>query len=545
MLRRLREQGVPTAPFYWLVGNAADPAVAEHFKSGKGHLAQKHYFDTLGDTFASITGSVVFLTSVDAELYGEVSRNFAAFSHRLTVGLDSGVSTRDTQVVRQNLASETDVPTWRKLRGAWTAWVSNENALRFYRPLMSQGAKKFAEDVGRLADQGEYFDAFQMAGNLSVRVVGTSAFGLDFDCPLTDIKGLDIPRSCPFANMSHLVKTFQLSAEPSKNPHVVLRMFFPLLAPWLRPAVPLLMDSAIARDSLASRTLLLSVSEQLLRAAKEGGGQGPAQSGSFFDIMHRSSADRKFPMTDDQTIAQVWTFIFGASETSSTALSYAIFLLARHPEAQERVREEIAEVTGGQEPSIERLSEFVYLDLVVKECLRLYPPTATNSRSCVADCVVRDGAGRELRLEKGTEVLFSLRYLHRSPKYWTDPEAFKPERFAPGPDGRPQEPSHPYAYSPFGVGPRSCIGQRFATEEVKIALIHLLRGFRLEPMPGQPDELDIRVSITATPVDGVWVRAVRDEARPRPKGRAKGSSQAGDGTEWADARSAPTTPRGA
>lgn len=64
-------------------------------------------------------------------------------------------------------------------------------------------------------------------------------------------------------------------------------MFFPLLAPWLRPAVPLLMDSAIARDSLASRTLLLSVSEQLLRAAKEGGGQGPAQSGSFFDIMHR------------------------------------------------------------------------------------------------------------------------------------------------------------------------------------------------------------------------------------------------------------------
>lgn len=95
------------------------------------------------------------------------------------------------------------------------------------------------------------------------------------------------------------------------------------------------------------------------------------------------------------------------------------------------------------------------------------------------------------------------------------------------------------------MGPRSCIGQRFATEEVKIALIHLLRGFRLEPMPGQPDELDIRVSITATPVDGVWVRAVRDEARPRPKGRAKGSSQAGDGTEWADARSAPTTPRGA
>ena len=180
------------------------------------------------------------------------------------------------------------------------------------------------------------------------------------------------------------------------------------------------------------------------------------------------------------TPPQVWTFIFGASETSSTALSYAIFLLARHPEAQERVREEIAEVTGGQEPrrgrellvriaeqrrtidpraslsvsqlcfvpprSIERLSEFVYLDLVVKECLRLYPPTATNSRSCVADCVVRDGAGRELRLEKGTEVLFSLRYLHRSPKYWTDPEAFKPERFAPGPDGRPQEPSHPYAY---------------------------------------------------------------------------------------------------
>lgn len=52
-----------------------------------------------------------------------------------------------------------------------------------------------------------------MAGNLSVRVVGTSAFGLDFDCPLTDIKGLDIPRSCPFANMSHLVKTFQLSGE--------------------------------------------------------------------------------------------------------------------------------------------------------------------------------------------------------------------------------------------------------------------------------------------------------------------------------------------
>ncbi|MCG7580142.1 cytochrome P450 [Mycolicibacterium sp. OfavD-34-C] len=189
---------------------------------------------------------------------------------------------------------------------------------------------------------------------------------------------------------------------------------------------------------------------------------------------------------------QLINFLVAGHETTSGALSFALYFLARHPEIADRARAEIAEVWGEQQrPDFELIAKLRYVRRVFDEALRLHPTVPGYYRAAREDTLL---AGVH-PMRKGDWVLALTMTLHRDPRWGEDPDAFDPDRFAPeNVKARPAG-----LYKPFGTGPRSCIGRQFALHEAVLLLAVLLRRYELIPDPDY--ELQVAERLTLMPKD--------------------------------------------
>lgn len=174
-------------------------------------------------------------------------------------------------------------------------------------------------------------------------------------------------------------------------------------------------------------------------------------------------------MTDDLIRDQMLTMLIAGHDTTTALLAWTLYLLGRHPEALERARHEADAILTTEPPDPEHLDRLHFLENVIHESLRLYPPIHLGNRR------VEEGAEGE-GLPKGRRLLYSIYLTHRDPKHWSDPDRFDPDRFA----GRPAPSA--YVYLPFGGGPRNCIGAYFGLIEGKAVLAYLLRHWTMEPL---------------------------------------------------------------
>jgi cytochrome P450 len=159
------------------------------------------------------------------------------------------------------------------------------------------------------------------------------------------------------------------------------------------------------------------------------------------------------------------------------ALVYTLVAIARHPEVEARIREEVADVLGERRPEGDDWRALHYTGMVVSESLRLWPPSALLVRVARVDDVLPTGK----RIPAGAKILLSPYVLQRDPAYYPDPECFDPERFGDDAErGRPK-----YAYFPFGGGPRVCIGQALSTLETTVVIARMAQRVRFE-LAGDP-----------------------------------------------------------
>jgi cytochrome P450 len=183
--------------------------------------------------------------------------------------------------------------------------------------------------------------------------------------------------------------------------------------------------------------------------------------------------------------ANILTFIGAGHETTANAMTWAMYLLATHPEWRARAEHEVdaAWPEGGALADPEKLP---ILRAIIDETLRLYPPAASLTRDAI-------GADRLLghRIKPGTRMVVSPWLVQRHKKLWTDPGLFDPSRFLPG----QREQIERFAYLPFGAGPRICIGAGFAIQEATIVLASVLRHFRFDAAPGHVVEPVQRVTL--------------------------------------------------
>lgn len=193
---------------------------------------------------------------------------------------------------------------------------------------------------------------------------------------------------------------------------------------------------------------------------------------------------------DDRAIRdEVLTLLIAGHETTASALTWAWHLLATHPDTQDRLRREINQVIGARAPQYADLPHLTCCRRVIEETLRLYPPAWLITRRAI-EADVLDGHP----IPAGVIVIISPYTIHRHPAYWTEPEQFRPERFA---SERGDHPWPRWAYIPFGGGPRVCIGQNFGMVEAMLILAAVAQQFRFEPLPGQPEDV-VRVAPLVT-----------------------------------------------
>jgi cytochrome P450 len=190
--------------------------------------------------------------------------------------------------------------------------------------------------------------------------------------------------------------------------------------------------------------------------------------------------------------------MFAGHDTSTSTLTFMMHELARHPDATARLQAEQDEVLGGDNPDIDRLErEMPYLEMVLDEVLRLYPPAWIGPRRAVRDF---EFGGHQVK--RGAYVNYCSWASHRIPEVFPEPEAFIPERFT-----RERKAALPRgAYVPFGGGRRICIGKRFGQTEVKLVATMLLQRLRFDALPGRT--MTVRQMPTLSPKGGLQMRVL-------------------------------------
>nr|WKR34929.1 cytochrome P450 CYP4NQ24 [Monolepta hieroglyphica] len=220
---------------------------------------------------------------------------------------------------------------------------------------------------------------------------------------------------------------------------------------------------------------------------------------AFLDLLLTCTIDGQ-PLSKADLREEVNTFMYEGHDTTSAAISFALFSLATNPHIQEeavREQQEIYDDWKNAKTSIAALNKMKYLELVIKETLRLYPSVPFIGRRLSEDLNWEGNL-----YEKGTNVLLSTFAMHRDPLYFPDPLEFMPERF------QDANLINPYVYTPFSAGPRNCIGQKFAMLEMKSTISKVLRNFQL--LPATPThELQLAPEIVIVSKNGIRISLKR------------------------------------
>jgi len=182
--------------------------------------------------------------------------------------------------------------------------------------------------------------------------------------------------------------------------------------------------------------------------------------------MEQSIPRKDFNFTHRDLLGNIFVFLFAGHETTASALSFAIALLATHPEEQEELYQHVRSVVPeGRLPTYQDVPQLTRVLAVINETLRLFPPASLIMKEAAEDCVIPTDSGESLPVLKGTTLIPMINAMHHNPKYWPDPYEFRPSRFLGD--------YNKDAFIPFSAGARVCIGRRFSEIE-QIAVLSVI-----------------------------------------------------------------------
>jgi cytochrome P450 len=219
--------------------------------------------------------------------------------------------------------------------------------------------------------------------------------------------------------------------------------------------------------------------------------------GDLLSMLLRAQDDAGAPMSDRQLRDEVITIFLAGFETTSVTLLWAWILLSQNPDVEDRLGSELSHVLGERPPTVADLPQLRYVDWIVKETLRLYPPIHGIAREAANDCEV---GGYPIR--RGSYVSAFPWVVHHDARWYDEPLKFRPERWGE------EKSSHlpRFAYFPFGGGPRICIGNTFALMEAVLVLSTIGQRFRLRRRPGK---IELVPALTLRPSGDMRVRLER------------------------------------
>ncbi|XP_077563279.1 cytochrome P450 3A11-like [Haemaphysalis longicornis] len=374
-----------------------------------------------------------------------------------------------------NMMSSVSVEQWRKIRPAASPAFST-GKLRKMNALIEDCAIVTAEHLKKAAAKAEDIDIKQFFGNYALDVIARCAFATRLD--------------------SHSDQTNEFVTKARQafsgriTPRLLVFFLFPTIAKLLKLRAfnteIFLYFKQICQNIIESRQDKKSRHEdflQLMMNAKEGSLTAASENScdrddKLFNLGVDLKPDTSFSsnktLSEEEAMAQCVLFFLAGQDTTSSVISYTLYLLALHPDVQERLRKEVDDcfATHGEHPGLDVVTKLKYLHCVVSEALRMYPPSTRIERSTIDDYVLGDTG---VKLKKGDLVAIPVYAMHHDPQYFADPFSFNPERF----NDENMSSIQPYTYLPFGAGPRNCVGMRFALQAVKLSLLYTIRNFQV------------------------------------------------------------------
>ena len=279
------------------------------------------------------------------------------------------------------------------------------------------------------------------------------------------------------------------------NAHAARRALAPVRVPrsWPTPAN--------LRARRAKRQLYGLVDDLIRRRRSEPGG------GDLLSLLLEARDPETGEQLDDEAIRdEVVLFLIAGHDTSATALALMLYLIGRHADAQERIREEVARVAADRPVTADDLDQLTYTSQVVDEALRLYPPGHAVIRQATEDTELMG-----CPIPRGRIVTVSIWGIHHNPDVWPEPDRFDPDRFTPANSAERDR----HAHLPFGAGPRTCVGVHLSLAELVVVAATVVRAYRLESLDTTPA---IEAGLTVHPRGALRCRIDPVPARPAVAG---------------------------
>jgi cytochrome P450/ubiquinone/menaquinone biosynthesis C-methylase UbiE len=330
----------------------------------------------------------------------------------------------------------------------------------------------------RYADSGETFDAFPEMYSLSFDLAARTLLSVDAESAETD--AVRAAFDVGLAHLKHKIEAFVDLPEWIPTPR--------------------------NRRFLEARAVLDRVVYRLISERRAAGAAAPED---FLTILLRAF-DRSDDVDARQLRDEVMTMFIAGFETVASALAWAIWMLALHPDWAAAVREEAASVLAGGPPGLDDLARLKLTRMVLDETMRLHPPAWWIVRSTIAADVIGG-----YPVPAGALVIVSPYVTHRHARLWQEPDRFDPLRF--GEDRAASRPA--LSFFPFGDGPRSCIGAQFSYVQMELVLAMLVERFDWTPLSGH--EVGLMASATMRPKNGVLISVARRGERPHEIGEPR------------------------
>ncbi|XP_076127632.1 thromboxane-A synthase isoform X2 [Alosa pseudoharengus] len=495
----------------------------------------KDLINTYGRVCGYYLGRKPVIVVADPDMLRQVMvKDFNMFPNRMRVRFSS-------KPMSDCLLMLTD-DQWKRVRSILTPSFSAAKMKEMV-PLIKTCTETLLTNLEGHAESGQTFDIHKCFGCFTMDVIGSVAFGMQVDSQ-------NDPND-PFVH--HAQKFFSFSFF---RPIVFVFIMFPFLIPVLRflpnknrddmntffisciqkmiqqrdelppeqrrrDFLQLMLDSRTSKEcvslehfdvvnqadeaspsthsthSTAQHTLSGSTAQESgQESSKQSTAHGPTQ-----------GAAQKRVMTEDEIVGQAFIFLLAGYETTSSTLAFTCYLLATHPECQQKLQREVDDFFSRHDtPDYNNVQELKYMDMVVSETLRMYPPGFRYARTVEEDCMVNGQA-----LPKGATLEIPAAFLHYDPEHWPEPDKFIPERFT----AEAKASRHPFVYIPFGAGPRSCVGMRLAQLEMKMALTLILQRFTVEACSETKVPLELKSQSTLGPKNGILVQISKRDASHR------------------------------
>ncbi|XP_024532645.1 cytochrome P450 711A1 isoform X1 [Selaginella moellendorffii] len=409
----------------------------------------------------------------------------------------------------------TKAPDWARMRNILLPTFHTEK-LSAYVPLMERVMGQVVEILDKHANAGEDVNMTQLLQRMALDVIGESAFGTGFK--LVKPSWAD-GRSEDKDMVNAVLNSLDTLTMSEKAPvSTFAGLFFPFLQHPIREImkrIPGTGDWNQYTGNLLLEAQMRALLERREAEMRDGVVRSDALS-LLLDARAKSQEMREL-LTDERVLALAYELMMAGSESTGTNLCYTLYFIAAHPEVASKMVKEIDELAPlGSTVAFEDVDKFKYVDQVIKESMRMITFSPVVAREAMEDIKVvgyhipkvtslslscRDS---QTFFYQGTWVWLVINALAQDEEDFPEPHLFRPERFDP--DCAEAKKRHPYAHSPFGIGPRMCIGYKLAYLEMKLALIHFYQRYTFEHSPAMENPLAVRLSIVVRPIHGVKLR---------------------------------------